>query len=252
MSTPAASSTRPPRDNLIRAMRGNIQLRAAGSGMPTLIGHLGVFNQWTRINSTWEGEFMERLAPGSFTKTFAENRAHMRVTLNHGSDPQAGDKPLGPIAELREDETGGYYEVPLLDTSYNRDIAPGLEANLYGSSWRASVMKEDFVQRTKASDYNPDALPERTIKELRVMEFGPVTFPAYEGATAGVRSLTDDFIVRQLMGDPERLRELLKHYTSALPAGAEATHSAKKEAAPVAVKPRFTNKEDFLTWLSKT
>ena len=26
------------------------------------------------------------------------------------------------------------------------------------------------------------------------MEFGPVTFPAYEGATAGVRSLTDWYL----------------------------------------------------------
>jgi hypothetical protein len=26
------------------------------------------------------------------------------------------------------------------------------------------------------------------------MEFGPVTFPAYEGASAGVRSLTDWYL----------------------------------------------------------
>jgi len=42
------------------------------------------------------------------------------------------------------------------------------------------------------------------------MEFGPVTFPAYEGATAGVRSLTDDFIQRCIERDPEKLRSMLE------------------------------------------
>jgi HK97 family phage prohead protease len=242
---------RPPRDNLVRAYRPGIELRTSGdSAMPTMTGHFAVFNQWTEIDSMWEGTFMERIAPGSFAKTFKENRNGMRVTLNHGGDPQAGDKPLGPITELKEDETGAYYEVSLLDTSYNRDILPGLEAGLYGASFRFQVMKEEFEDKPKASKTNPQAMPERTIKEARVMEFGPVTFPAYEGATASVRSLTDDFIVRQLVGDPDRLRELLQHY--ALPVvGAESSHSdEKKEAAPIVVNPRFHSREDFHRWLS--
>jgi HK97 family phage prohead protease len=243
---------RPPRDNLVRAYRPGIELRADDDGvMPTMTGHFAVFNQWTEIDSVWEGTFRERIAPGSFAKTFKENRAAMRVTLNHGGDPQAGDKPLGPITELKEDETGAYYEVPLLDTSYNRDILPGLQAGLYGASFRFQVMKEEFDDKPKRSDSNPNAMPERTIKEARVMEFGPVTFPAYVGASAGVRSMTDDYIVRQLVGDPERLRELLNHYT-ALPGGAGATHSEKKEAAPVVVQHRFKSQEDFHSWLSKT
>jgi len=43
--------------------------------------------------------------------------------------------------------------------------------------------------KPERSDYNPDALPERTIHEVELFEFGPVTFPAYAGATAGVRSV---------------------------------------------------------------
>jgi hypothetical protein len=31
-------------------------------------------------------------------------------------------------------------------------------------------------------------LREQTIREAKVMEFGPVTFPAYEGATAAARA----------------------------------------------------------------
>ena len=36
-------------------------------------------------------------------------------------------------------------------------------------------------------------LPERTIREARLFEFGPVVYPANPGATAGIRGLTDYF-----------------------------------------------------------
>lgn len=160
---------------------------ATGDGT-TLTGYFAVFNQWAEIDSVQEGHFMERIAPGAFRNTLASDP--IRVLFQHGKDPQIGDKVLGPISVLEEDAQGARFEVPLLDTSYNRDLLPGLRAGLYGSSFRFSVAKQDFNHRAKASDYNPDGLPERTIQEARVFEFGPVTFPAYPGATAGLRSLT--------------------------------------------------------------
>ncbi len=183
-----------PRDDLFRAVYPGVELRAEGDGaMPVMTGHLAVFNEWTEINSIFEGRFLERLSPGAFTKTINENRDKMRVLFQHGNDPQVGDKPLGPISELREDDTGVNYEVPLLDTSYNRELLPGLQAGLYGASFRFRVMKEDVNRDAKKSAYNPEGLPERTISEVQMREFGPVTFPAYDGATAGIRSLTDVF-----------------------------------------------------------
>lgn len=246
----------PPRDNLIRMLGVAPELRKAedGSGMPTMVGHFGPFNQWTEIHSAWEGDFMERVAPGAFTKTFSENRQNMRVLFQHGQDPSIGEKVLGPIAELREDENGGYFEVPLLDTSYNRDLAAGLEQGLYGTSWRFGVMKESFVRSPKKSDYNPEGIPERTLLEMRVAEFGPVTFGAYPTASVGVRSGTDDYILRKLGTDPDRLRELLQQHVALPVTGAESSHSDEKEAASVApvavVNPRFKTREDFQQWLS--
>ena len=82
----------------------------------------------------------------------------------------------------------------MLDTSYNADLIPGLQAGAYGSSFRFTVVREDMDNTARASSYNPLGLPERTIREATVLEFGPVTFPAYGGATAGVRSLTDWYL----------------------------------------------------------
>jgi hypothetical protein len=54
------------------------------------------------------------------------------------------------------------------------------------------VVRENLDQAPRASAYNPNGLPE-PITEARVLEFGPVTFGAYDAATAGARSLTDRF-----------------------------------------------------------
>jgi HK97 family phage prohead protease len=185
----------PPRDGLVRAISGcEVRDAPAGDASPgTLHGYLAVFNQWSEINSQHEGHFMERLAPEAFNGTLAANRERMRVTFNHGKDPQLGDKVLGIPSVLEPDERGVRYEVPLFDTSYNRDLAPRLKAGAYGSSFRFNVTAEDYNRRAKPSAYNPKGLPERTVRDLVMPEFGPVTFPAYAGATAGMRSLTDQF-----------------------------------------------------------
>jgi len=208
---------RPPKDNLVRAFRPGVEIRSDGDGKPpTMFGHFAVFNTWTEIDSMWEGNFMESLAPGAFRKSFRpENRDGIKVLFQHGMDPQIGDKPLGRHTDLREDEVGAYYEVPLLDARYVReDIQPGLEADLYGASFRFRVMREDIQKEPKPSDSNPKGLPERTIREVELFEFGPVTFPAYPDASAGVRSMTDAYVLRTIFGrvdeDPERARELIE------------------------------------------
>jgi HK97 family phage prohead protease len=79
---------------------------------------------------------MERFAPGAWRKTIKERADKIRALFQHGADPMIGDKPLGPFRKLEEDDGGGYAEVALLDTSYNRDLLPGLQEGLYGSSHR--------------------------------------------------------------------------------------------------------------------
>jgi HK97 family phage prohead protease len=155
---------------------------------PTLFGHFAVTNIWTEINSMFEGHFMERIVPGAMVRTIAQDRDRIRSLFQHGHDPQIGEKPLGPIETLREDDRGGFFEVSLLDTDYVRELVPGLEQGVYGASFRFRVIAEDTVERPSRSGYNPTGLPERTIRELELFEVGPVTWPAYAEATADVRS----------------------------------------------------------------
>jgi phage head maturation protease len=136
---------------------------------------------------------MERIAPGALATTFARDRAAIRVLFQHGRDPQLGDKILGRAVTLREDELGGAYEVPSFRGLEHEAplLIEGLRAGVYGASFRFQVVRENIDNAARVSTYNPKGLPERTITEAKVFEFGPVTYPAYAGATSGVRSLTD-------------------------------------------------------------
>lgn len=196
-------------DVLFRARDNGVVLRSDdGATGATMFGHFSKFDTWYEIDSWIEGRFLERTVKGSFAKTIRENRSAMQAAYDHGYDYMIGDKPLGPIEELREDDEGAYYEVPLLDTDYNRDfVLPALQGRLMdgrmlgttlSSSFRFRPIKDEWVRTPKKSTHNPEGLPERTITEARVFEFGPVPYPANPSATAMVRSLTDHFFARSL------------------------------------------------------
>lgn len=204
----------PPRDGLVRASQSGFELRAASNegGMPTLFGYMLRFNEWTEIDSVFEGRFMERIAPGAAKKTLLENTG-IRILFNHGKDPSVGERAL-TAPNLVEDSSGVRYEGELFDTTYNRDLVPGLQAGQYGSSFRFRVVKEEFVRSPARSEHNPEGIPERTVEELEIREGGPVTFPAYAGAAASVRSMTDHFFLEELKGDPTRAHELDELFTA--------------------------------------
>jgi HK97 family phage prohead protease len=207
----ATSKPHPPKDGLVRAARPGLEIRAAADGakMPTLYGHLLRFDEPTRIDSIFEGTFIERIAPGAAKRTLKNNSGSIKILFNHGHDPHIGEKALAPPT-LTEDDEGVAYEGEMFDTSYNRDLVPGLEAGQYGSSFKFRVIKETFDEEPEKSSDNPEGLPERTIEELQLYEGGPVTFPAYEGAESGVRSgsLTDRMFIEGIKRDPSRAHEL--------------------------------------------
>lgn len=194
-------TTERPVDNLYRSLYvpGAVAVRqgdGSGSG-PEPLARLDIlfarFNSWNLIESYWEGTFLERLAPGAFTKTMRERAGSIVSLFNHGHDPQIGDKVLGAIVDMGERSDGPFLHLDLDDTSYNRDLLPALSRGAYGASYMFRVIHEDWNEEPGTSDTNPLGLPERTISEVKLYEAGPVTFPADESTVVGLRSETDRF-----------------------------------------------------------
>ena len=172
------------RDDLIRMVElpaAEVEFRAETEGptLGTLQGYAAVFDSDTLIDS-WEGRFVERMSHGAFKKTLKDRGDKIKVLFNHGFDPSIGDKPLGKPRVMEERAQGLWVEVPLDDTTYNRDLVASLRSGaLDGMSIRFSVTREDVDDKAEP--------PVRTVREAKLYEFGPVTFPAYEATTAGVR-----------------------------------------------------------------
>jgi len=118
--------------------------------------------------------------PGAFARTLKNNRDQIQVLFNHGHDPRYGELPIGTIKDLHEDKRGLKAQVELHDGPDNENIRAALASGaLRAMSIQFETMDEDF---------NTDRT-ERYLKELKLWEFGPVTFPANEGAVATLHSL---------------------------------------------------------------
>jgi phage head maturation protease len=157
--------------------------RAATDAAPILDVKFALFNRWTEINSPLEGHFMERIAPGAFSKTIRENFAHIRAILSHGRDPALGQTVLGKIESIREEGDGASARVSLF-RSVPGLLLDGLKAGVYGASFRGDPIKSKVDYRPARSDYNPKALPEITRQEIRLKDIGPTPFAAYSETSA--------------------------------------------------------------------
>lgn len=219
---------------VVRNAKNRIELRDEQAS-PDSLGKMEVrfskFGQWYEIRSVFEGHFLERVMPGAFTKTIADNRDKMRSLFNHGFDPQIGQKVLGPVIDLREENDSPVMVVDLMNTSYNRDLEPGLRRGLYGSSMRMRVVRDEVDLDPPRSQHNPDGIPERSIYEVSVDEAGPVTFAANPGSTSAMRSGTDAYYEQVRTLDPQLVDSIARSITPILPieAAPELTPENRKE-----------------------
>lgn len=203
---------------VVRDVRTPPMLRADDDGEREGLGLLEVrfspFNSWYRIDSFWEGTFLERSVPGAFKRTFNNTRSAglstFKTLFNHGGDLYIGDKLLGDVESLSEEGDSPVSLVRLWDTSYNRDLLPGLRSGAYRSSFMFQTIRDEWDMEPEKSEHNPDGLPERTLKEVRVLEAGPVTWPANPAASAKMRcaSGTDAYYEALSRRDPDRVASL--------------------------------------------
>lgn len=221
--------TAPATEDLVRSVPFEVVRNEGdpGDGL-TFRGYAAVFNEPTTIDS-WEGRFLEQVAPGSFRKSLKERTPVFQ--FDHGQHPMIGSIPLGRITDVREDEAGVYVEARLEDNWLVQPVRDAIASgSINGMSFRFEVVRDRWTtpdgkvitdpEEIMERIYRPteDGLMLRTLLEVKSRELGPVVFPAYDGTSGAVRSVTLDLT---RMGDPEQRSAL-----------AAAIYAADHAAAP--------------------
>jgi hypothetical protein len=138
-----------------------------------------------------------------------------KVQFDHGRHPMIGSIPIAELRSISEDSdpvlapNGGAHIVARLFDNWLmqpvRDAIAGGAVN--GMSFRFSVVREAWTDADgkaitderilqellyQSLDAPDEELPIRTLRELKVPEIGPVTWPAYSDTSVSVRSQVID------------------------------------------------------------
>lgn len=126
----------------------------------------------------WPG-VRERVVPGAFDRAIRE-RQDVRGLFNHDPNHVLGRVQSGTLA-LSTDGIGLRYELALPDTQAGRDVAVMIErGDVSGSSFAFNVVKQSWV---RGDDFDV-----RELADLDLFDVSPVTFPAYDGTSVGLRA----------------------------------------------------------------
>src|SRR5262249_1849806 len=131
-----------------------------------------------------QDDVRERIMPGAFDRALAE-QDDVRCLVNHDESHILGRtsaKP--PTLTLSVDKRGLKYEVSLPNTQTGRDIAESIRrGDIRESSFQ-------FVPSVVSWTEEGDTLI-REIREVRLYDVSPVTFPAYTGTDVYARHVVD-------------------------------------------------------------
>ena len=150
----------------------NIETRQADDGTMRMAGYAAVFNE-----ASLPLPFIEKIAPGAFTKTLQET-PDVRLLINHEGLPLARTK--NGTMRLYENEKGLYFEAELANTQEARD--------LYTLVARGDVDQMSFAFRVIRQNWNK-ARTERMLTEVSLADgdVSIVTYPAYPATSVEAR-----------------------------------------------------------------
>lgn len=150
----------------------DIETRESEDGTMRMAGYAAVFNE-----ASLPLPFIERIAPGAFSKTLKET-PDVRLLANHEGLPMARTK--NGTMRLYEDEKGLYFEAELANTQEARD--------LYTLVARGDVDQMSFAFRVIRQKYNEDR-SERLLTEVSLADgdVSIVTYPAYPTTSVEAR-----------------------------------------------------------------
>lgn len=133
--------------------------------------------------------FRERIGRRAFSRALKED--DVRGLINHDPNLILG-RTSAKTLKLHADNTGLHANVVLPDTSYARDLIVNIRnGNISGGSFGFEVIKDDWA----FEDIDGEETLVRTVKEVRLYDVAPVTFPAYPATEglASVRALAEEW-----------------------------------------------------------
>jgi len=161
----------------------DVELRAESddAGPRKIVGHAAVFDK----PSLDLGGFRELIAPGAFANAIKEGD-DVRALWNHDANLVLGRTTSGTL-KLSEDDTG-------LRMDINLEGAPDQVRDLAKSIVRGDVSQASFAFNLRSAEGDSwhddeDGQTWRTLRDLRLSDVSPVTYPAYPDTAVATRSL---------------------------------------------------------------
>ncbi len=175
--------------NMERRFRaGTVTLEKRADGKSAISGYGAVFYDGSEGSEyKLASDFVERIMPGAFDKAIKE-RHDVRGLFNHDPNQILGRTQAGTMT-LSVDGRGLQYEIDPGDTSVAKDVSEHLRRkDVTGSSFSFSISEENWIKKDLGEGRT---MWIREIRSVDLYDVGPVTFPAYTGTTAGIRSNDD-------------------------------------------------------------
>lgn len=163
-----------------RAIRG-IEVREAPKDskfIGVLEGYAAVFNSDSVPFTGYEKPWVERIAPGAFTRSLREH-PDVKALWSHRSDAIIGRAP--DTLKIEEDSTGLRVQIMLIDTQQNRDILASVRAK------QIDAMSFGFTAKSVRWDEEAER-DVRTLLDVTLDEVSPVVWPAYTDTSLSARS----------------------------------------------------------------
>ncbi len=156
-----------------RCFEAALEVRQGETGAATLAGYAAVFGEWSEDL----GGFRERIAPGAFGTALTGD---VRALWNHDPAFVLGRTTNGTL-RLAEDERGLRVEIdPPEGPLYAGFLENVRRGDVSQMSFGFSVIEDE-------KSYGEKGERLRLLKEVRLYEVSPVTFPAYPQTEVNVR-----------------------------------------------------------------
>jgi len=166
-------------DREMRCYSGEVRAESQADQPTRIIGYGSVFN--SRSEPLWG--FREIIKPGAFDDVLGDD---VRGLFNHDPNFILGRSVSGTLS-LSVDERGLQYNIVAPDTQTIRDLvlAPMMRGDISQSSFAFRVARdgEHWFE-------DDEGIVIREISRFsRLFDVSPVTYPAYQEADSGVRSM---------------------------------------------------------------